>query len=208
MTDALLWLCGRTNKNADQQSLVRMNPATGRVVRNAKRLSTRHVRAWRFESGPEPLLGTGSEGARPLASPPRSGLACWLGSPKINGVKSASAFVLVLLTAPDLKTARALGRSAVRSHLAACANLIPHVESHYWWRGRLESSQEVLLILKTTRARLPALEKLVLAAHPYDTPEMLAVPLRAGTTRYLAWLSASCRAASPRRTRRDRGKPR
>ncbi len=108
-------------------------------------------------------------------------------------MKTASGFVLVLITAPDLKTARALARLALQAHLVACANLLSRLESHYWWRGRLESGREVLLLLKTTRARLPALEKLLLAEHPYDTPEILAVPLRAGTARYLAWLNASCR---------------
>jgi periplasmic divalent cation tolerance protein len=75
--------------------------------------------------------------------------------------------------------------------LIACANLVPRVESHYWWQGRLERGAEVLLVLKTTRARLAALEKLVLARHPYDTPEFLVLPLQAGTARYLAWLGAS-----------------
>lgn len=106
-------------------------------------------------------------------------------------MKPANRFAVVLVTAPDLKTARALARAALEARLIACANLVPRVESHYWWQGRLERGAEVLLVLKTTRARLAALEKLVLARHPYDTPEFLVLPLHAGAERYLAWLAAS-----------------
>src|SRR5580698_1940749 len=108
-------------------------------------------------------------------------------------MKSAAKFSLVLVTAPDLKTARALAKAALEAKLIACANLVPKIESHYWWQGRLESTAEVLLILKTSRIRLAALEKLILARHPYDTPEFLALPLSAGNGKYLDWLSTNCR---------------
>jgi len=107
-------------------------------------------------------------------------------------MKSAAKFSLVLVTAPDLKTARALAKAALQARLIACANLVPKLESHYWWQGRLESGTEVLLILKTPRTRLAALEKLVVARHPYDTPEFLALPLSVGNRKYLDWLAASC----------------
>ena len=106
-------------------------------------------------------------------------------------MKAATRYRLVLVTAPDLKTARALARAALEARLIACANLLPQVESHYWWQGHLEQGTEVLLMLKTTTVRLVALEKLILERHPYDTPEFLAVPLAAGNARYLAWLAAS-----------------
>lgn len=106
-------------------------------------------------------------------------------------MKTAARYAVVLVTAPDLKTARALARAALEARLIACANLVPRVESHYWWQGRIERGAEVLLVLKTTRARLAALEELVLARHPYDTPEFLVLPLQAGSARYLAWLGAS-----------------
>ena len=108
-------------------------------------------------------------------------------------MKSASRFSLVLVTAPDLKTARALAKAALTAKLIACANLVPKLESHYRWQGKIECSAEVLLLLKTTKAKLPALEKLVRAKHPYDTPEFIAVPLAAGSEKYLAWLADSCR---------------
>ena len=107
-------------------------------------------------------------------------------------MKSAAQFSLVLVTAPDLKTARALAKSALQARLIACANLIPRLESHYWWDGQLQSGTEVLLLLKSPKSKLAALEKLILAKHPYDTPEFLVVPVSAGNKKYLAWLSASC----------------
>jgi len=110
------------------------------------------------------------------------------------GMRAAQKFALVLVTAPDLKTARTLAKAALAARLIACANLIPKIESHYWWQGKMESGKEVLMILKTTRTHLAALEKLILAKHPYDTPEFVVLPLRAGAKRYLDWLERSCTA--------------
>ena len=98
-----------------------------------------------------------------------------------------SRFKIVLVTAPNLKTARRLACAALEARLIACANLVPRVESHYRWQGRVERSTEVLLVLKTSKARLAALEKLVLAKHPYDTPEFVVMNPIGGTRKYLAW---------------------
>lgn len=106
-------------------------------------------------------------------------------------MKPATRFALVLITAPDLKTARALARAALSAKLIACANLVPKLESHYWWQGKMESCAEVLLLLKTSKAKLAALERLIVAKHPYETPEFLVLPLSAGNAKYLAWLAAS-----------------
>lgn len=107
-------------------------------------------------------------------------------------MKPATRYRLVLVTAPDLKTARQLARAALRARLVACANLVPGIESHFRWQGRIERGAETLLILKTTAARVPKLERLILARHPYDTPEFLVLTLKAGSARYLAWLNQSC----------------
>jgi len=109
-------------------------------------------------------------------------------------MNSAKDFFAVLVTAPDMKTARALAKAALRARLIACANLVPKIESHYWWQGKIESGKEVLMILKTTRKRLAALEKLILAKHPYETAEFLVLPLHCGANRYLDWLAQSCTA--------------
>jgi periplasmic divalent cation tolerance protein len=107
-------------------------------------------------------------------------------------MKPAAKFAVVLVTAPDLKTARALAKAALQAHLIACANLIPKIESHYWWQGKIETGAEVFLVLKTQKSKLSALEKLILAKHPYGTPEFLVLPLSTGSKKYLDWLAASC----------------
>jgi periplasmic divalent cation tolerance protein len=106
-------------------------------------------------------------------------------------MKPATKYALALVTAPDLKTARALAQAALQARLIACANLVPRIESHYWWQEKIESGAEVLLVLKTQKSKLAALEKLVLAKHPYDTPEFIVLPLSAGNKQYLDWLAAS-----------------
>jgi periplasmic divalent cation tolerance protein len=107
-------------------------------------------------------------------------------------MKSAAKFSIVLVTAPDLKTARALAKATLQAQLIACANLIPKIESHYWWRGKIESSAEILMVLKTQKSKLAALEKLILAKHPYNAPEFLVLPLSAGNKKYLDWLAVNC----------------
>ena len=95
---------------------------------------------------------------------------------------------MVLVTAPDLKMARRLARAALEARLIACANIIRRIESHYSWQGKVEAGAEVLLVMKTTTARLAALEKLVVAKHPYDTPEFVVLPISRGNERYLDWV--------------------
>jgi periplasmic divalent cation tolerance protein len=106
-------------------------------------------------------------------------------------MKATSTLFVVLATAPDLKAARKIAQAVLTKRLAACANIVPKIESHYWWQGKLESSAETLILFKTTRARLSALEKIVLANHPYNTPEIIALPLESGNQKYLSWVAAS-----------------
>lgn len=100
-------------------------------------------------------------------------------------------YAIVLVTAPDVKTARKLAWAALAARLIACANLLPKVESHYWWQGKNMSGAEVLMVLKTTTARLAELEELIEAKHPYDTPEFLVLPISRGNKRYLDWVAQS-----------------
>jgi periplasmic divalent cation tolerance protein len=106
-------------------------------------------------------------------------------------MKSAAQFSIVIVTAPDLKVARTLARAALRARLVACANVVPHIESHYWWQKKIESGNEVLILFKTSRKLLPALEQLIVSKHPYDTPEFLVLALKAGSTPYLKWIADS-----------------
>lgn len=98
---------------------------------------------------------------------------------------------LVLVTAPDLATARRLATAALQSRKAACANLIPGVESHYWWKDALESASEILIAFKTLETHTAELERMIHAEHPYDTPEFLVLPVQGGSRRYLDWIAAS-----------------
>lgn len=107
-------------------------------------------------------------------------------------MKTAKDLSLVLVTVPDLKTARRLAKAALKAKLVACVNLVPKIESHYWWQGKLQRGNEVLMLLKATRATLPALEKLILKLHPYDTAEFVVLPVGQGSERYLNWWAASC----------------
>ena len=106
-------------------------------------------------------------------------------------MKSSRAYAVALVTAPDVPAARQLAESALQARLAACVNLIPKIESHYWWQGKLETSAEMLMLFKTPKAKLPALEQHILKNHPYDTPEFVVLPLSAGNQRYLDWLGNS-----------------
>jgi periplasmic divalent cation tolerance protein len=100
-------------------------------------------------------------------------------------------FTLVLVTVPDLKTARRVAKACLEARTAACANIVPRLESHYWWQGKIERGNELLLLIKTTVPKLRALEKCVLANHPYDTPEFVVLPITSGNKRYLDWIADS-----------------
>ncbi len=106
-------------------------------------------------------------------------------------MKPTGKFAVVLVTVPDLKMGRKLARAALAARLVACANLVPGIESHYWWRGKLESNPEVLLVMKTTATCLAALQDLVVAQHSYNTPEFIVLPITRGNRRYLAWIEDS-----------------
>ena len=97
---------------------------------------------------------------------------------------------VVLVTAPDEEVAGMLARALVAERLAACANLVPRVRSIYRWEGEVQDDAEVLLILKTTAARLPALAARVQALHPYDLPEVMALTANGGSEAYLDWVIA------------------
>lgn len=110
-------------------------------------------------------------------------------------------FLVAMVTAPDRKTARRLARMALEARLVACANLVSGLESHYWWQGRLERASEVLIIFKTRRRCVAKLKDLVLAQHPYETPEFVTVPVTGGAPRYLAWWKANTAARQTPRSR-------
>lgn len=97
-------------------------------------------------------------------------------------------FCLVLVTAPAGAIARRISEHLLKRRLAACVNLLPTVASRYWWKGQLESARESLLLVKTRRSYLPRVIRAVRAVHPYDVPEIIAVPITSGNAAYLRWL--------------------
>ena len=98
---------------------------------------------------------------------------------------------LVFCTVPDREVGLRLARGVVQGGLAACVNLLPGVTSVYSWKGEVQEDPEVLLILKTRPERLDALQEHILADHPYDTPEFVAVHAAHVSPEYLAWLQVS-----------------
>jgi periplasmic divalent cation tolerance protein len=101
--------------------------------------------------------------------------------------------LVVLVTAPSAEKAAELARALVEERLAACGNVVPAIRSIYRWEGKVQDEAEALLVLKTTRGRFEALRERVLALHPYDVPEVLGLPVEAGSAPYLAWLAEATR---------------
>ena len=99
--------------------------------------------------------------------------------------------IVVLCTCPDLETARSLAQQLVQDRLVACANILSGVESVFWWDGKVTSEEERLVVMKTTKASWEALSVRIQSLHPYELPEIIAVPIEAGSAPYLDWITDS-----------------
>jgi periplasmic divalent cation tolerance protein len=100
--------------------------------------------------------------------------------------------VVILTTWPNADAARTAARTLIDERLAACANILPGIESIYRWQGAIEASAEVLMILKSTIGQYLTLEKRLKALHPYEVPEILSLPVRDGFLPYLQWVQENC----------------
>lgn len=100
---------------------------------------------------------------------------------------------IVLCTAPSAEKAAEIGRVLVEERLAACANIVPGLRSIYRWEGAIQDDAEVLIVLKTQRDRFPALRERILALHPYQVAEVLALDVADGAAKYLDWVRESTR---------------
>lgn len=96
--------------------------------------------------------------------------------------------LIVYCTCPDAGSASTLAELILSEDHAACVNLIDRVTSWFRWQGRIERADEQLLMIKTTSAKYPALERALRNAHPYEIPEIIAVPITRGLTEYLQWI--------------------
>lgn len=102
-----------------------------------------------------------------------------------------SPILLCYCTCPDPEAARQLAERLVGESLAACVNCLPGVVSVYRWEGKVATDNETLLLIKTTADRFEALKARLLEFHPYELPELIAVPVERGHEAYLAWVAAS-----------------
>ncbi|MEZ5900668.1 MAG: divalent-cation tolerance protein CutA [Hyphomicrobiaceae bacterium] len=108
-------------------------------------------------------------------------------------VAPQSEAVLVYTTFPTLQVAESAGRSLITGRLAGCINILPAMVSLYLWEGKLERADEVVLIAKTASDRADACMAAIVAAHPYETPAVLALPVAAGNAAYLDWIVSGTR---------------
>jgi periplasmic divalent cation tolerance protein len=105
----------------------------------------------------------------------------------------AHAPLLVLTTCPDREIAQEIATRLVKSRLAACVNILPKGISIYEWQNSLETTEEHVLLIKTQGDRYPELESTLRSIHPYELPEVIAVPLVRGLPEYLSWIDQQTR---------------
>lgn len=99
--------------------------------------------------------------------------------------------LLVISTVPDQETAKAVAKALVEERLAACVNIVPNLGSVYRWQGEVVEDNEVMLLIKTRRERYAELETRIRSLHPYNLPEVIALPIQQGSIPYLNWISES-----------------
>jgi periplasmic divalent cation tolerance protein len=104
----------------------------------------------------------------------------------------ADEVLLALSTFPDAETARRISNQLVNEKFAACANIIPAIESIYRWQGKMEEGKETLVFFKTTSARYPAFQEKLKSLHPYEVPEIICLCVADGLPEYLRWVGDGC----------------
>jgi periplasmic divalent cation tolerance protein len=105
-----------------------------------------------------------------------------------TSAQQSAQHLLILCTCPDEATARIIADQLVDQQLAACINILPGLTSVYQWQGKRESAEEHLLLIKTTTEAYQALEQAITELHPYELPEVIAVPITQGLSGYLQWI--------------------
>lgn len=100
-------------------------------------------------------------------------------------------YLLILCTCPTSSAATAIATALLEERVAACANQVPGIKSMYRWEGRVEHDDEVLLLIKTTSQMFAQVEAIIGNLHPYELPEIIAVPLAAGSEAYLNWIKSA-----------------
>ncbi|MDH4300369.1 MAG: divalent-cation tolerance protein CutA [Dehalococcoidia bacterium] len=101
--------------------------------------------------------------------------------------------IVVLITAGSGEEARKIAKLLVKEKKAACVNILPGVDSLFWWKGKIDSARENLLFVKTRASLFPEIVNLVKEIHSYGVPEIIALPITGGSEDYLRWLDSACR---------------
>ena len=101
-----------------------------------------------------------------------------------------TSYIVVLITVKDSEEAQKIAKSLLKRRQAACVNIIPEVNSHFWWKDKLDSARESLLIVKTKESLLPELIKSVKKIHSYSIPGIIALPIVGGSQDYLDWIDS------------------
>jgi periplasmic divalent cation tolerance protein len=99
-------------------------------------------------------------------------------------------YIVVHVAVKDIEEGRKIAKSVVKRRLASCVNVIPEIESYFWWKDKLETAKEVLLIVKTKESVLPELIKAIKKLHSYSIPEIIALPITGGSRDYLEWIDS------------------
>ncbi|HNV93741.1 MAG: Divalent-cation tolerance protein CutA [Candidatus Methanofastidiosum methylothiophilum] len=101
--------------------------------------------------------------------------------------------LLIISTVPNEDVARNLSKILLEKRVAACVNILSKVKSNYWWNGSIESSDEIILLIKTTEDKYSQLEDLIRKNHPYEIPEIIAFDIKKGFNKYLNWIEDETR---------------
>lgn len=101
--------------------------------------------------------------------------------------------LLVLSNVPDRAAAEAIARNLLQQRLAACVNILPAVRSIYRWQGAIEEAEELTMLIKSTQKHYAEMESAIRALHPYDVPEIIAIPISTGLPAYLNWIADETR---------------
>lgn len=126
-------------------------------------------------------------------------------TPRLEAAAEVPDCVQVTTTLPDEEVARHIATRLVEDRLAACAQVLGPVSSTYMWKGKVEQATEWYCHFKTTTANLTAVQQSILALHPYEVPEIIAVTIAAGSPDYLRWIEETCAPTSPAPEERSTG---
>ena len=107
------------------------------------------------------------------------------------GKEMGSGHIVIFVTCSSREEAETIADALLSKKIVACANMISGVKSNFWWKGRIDSADETLLVLKTTKKNFANVEKAVKRLHSYDVPEIIALPIAAGSKSYLDWIDKS-----------------